>query len=82
MVGTRILSSSFKPANGTDVHLWCNRNETGPLYKAYCSVQNTTDEQELCQFFQTTDIKMDRGIPGLSSGVFMGVCCSLIGFDT
>ena len=74
MMGSRILSSSFKPANDTDINLWCMKNSTGPLYRAYCpEVQNTTDEQDLCNLFKDSVVGPVRGIPGLASGVIKGM---------
>ena len=80
MMGSRILSSSFKPANDTDINLWCMKNSTGPLYRAYCpEVQNTTDEQDLCNLFKDSVVGPVRGIPGLaigvSKGMYLGLYC-------
>ena len=46
---------------------WCTRNVTGALWGRYCTANGTCDP-----FFESADISITHGIPGMTSGIIKG----------
>lgn len=60
-----------KIQNGTEIE--CNNYENGSIYRMYCGrpdIDPDTDPD--CRYFQEHEVELRPGIPGFSSGVFMG----------
>lgn len=50
----------------------CNKTVGGPLHELYCSNTSSCDP-----YYETHNVSIVRGIKGLASGVFMGMCSYL-----
>lgn len=72
-MGERLLTlKSVKDENGT-IH--CNGNSSGWLHNRFCGNGTDPDDPD-CKYFteqaEKGEIRLRAGIPGLSSGVFLG----------
>lgn len=63
-LGERLLTASSVTVDGV---MMCIKNETGPIFHKYCTVDNET----VCDsYFDQHDMYTKPAIPGLASGVF------------
>ncbi|KAF6778815.1 hypothetical protein AHF37_01651 [Paragonimus kellicotti] len=65
-LGGRLLAKQFYTVNGTAD---CTKNETGPIYQAYCANPETATN-ESCAFFMDYPLVYYPAMPGLSSNNF------------
>ena len=68
MLGDRLLTLDSVTLNGS---MMCTKNVTGPIHQHYCHLVNqTTQEFECDEYFDSHETMLLKGIPGLGSGIF------------
>ncbi|XP_070568851.1 solute carrier family 12 member 4-like isoform X1 [Ptychodera flava] len=66
LLGDRLLAQDSIMKDGV---VWCNDNETGPIYDMFCN--QADNDSDSCNYFMENSVRHIPGIPGMASGIIV-----------